>query len=149
MKNYKSTISELRLKKVKTDYKKVKIGSSQDVNDYVRQFYHDDLGIYESMFILLLNNSMNTIGYAKISQGGVAGTVVDIRIVCKYAVDTLASAVVLVHNHPSGSLKPSDADMRVTKKVMEALKVFDIGLADHLIITEDSYYSFADGGLIG
>lgn len=95
-----------------------------------------------------MNRSNNTIGYAKISQGGVAGTVVDVKIIAKYAIDTLASSVILAHNHPSGNTQPSRADKDITQKIKDSLKLFDISVLDHIILTEDEYFSFADEGLI-
>ena len=140
------TISEYKLAKVKSDFERVKIDSSIKSAEFIRQFYSDDIGIFESCFILLLDRSNHTIGYAKISQGGISGTVVDIRIIAKYAVDSLASAVVLAHNHPSGNLRPSDGDKRITKQALEGLKLLNVELLDHVILTESSHYSFADSG---
>jgi len=122
--------------------------TSADANEFVRNFYLDDLEIFESFFILLLNRSNTSIGYAKISQGGIVGTVIDTTIIAKYCVEALAKSVILCHNHPSGSLFPSDADKIITRKIIEALKVFDCAVLDHIILTEASYYSFADDGLI-
>ena len=148
MKTYKSNSLEISLKRKKSDYKKVKISRSEDANEYARQFYHDDLTIYESFFIILLNQSNNTIGYAKISQGGVAGTVVDPKLVAKYAIESLAKSVILVHNHPSGNLKASEADKKVTNKINKVLNLFDCQVLDHIILTEREYLSFADSSLL-
>lgn len=126
----------------------VKVKNSQDAADYARAFYADDIDIYESAFIILLNRAHNTIGWAKISQGGVAGTIVDIKIVCKYAIDSLASGVIFVHNHPSGNLNPSVQDMQLAKRLKEALKILDVCLLDSIIITSESNYSMADNGNI-
>src|SRR5699024_4495104 len=104
--------------------------------------------IFESFFILLMDRGNNTIGYAKISQGGVAGTVVDSKIVFKYALDTLASGIILAHNHPSGTLLPSKEDKKLTDKMVSAGKLMDIPILDHLILTEDNFFSFEDNGLI-
>lgn len=136
------------LKKVQTLFPATKITSSKTSSEFIRQFYSDDIEIYESMFILLLNNSNTTIGYAKISQGGIVGTVVDVRIIAKYAVESLATGLILAHNHPSGNLKPSEADKAITKKTKEALKLLDVNVLDHIILTKDSYFSFTDEGLI-
>lgn len=83
-----------------------------------------------------------------ISKGGVTGTVVDLRILFKLALEKNATAVILVHNHPSGKLQPSEADLAITKKIKEAGKIMDINILDHFIITEYDYYSFADNGLL-
>lgn len=136
------------LKKNKTEFKNIKITNSQDSANFIRQFYSDDIGIFESFFILMLNRSNTTIGYAKISQGGTCGTVVDIKIVAKYAVDSLANSVILAHNHPSGSLTPSAQDLEITSKIKQGLSLLEIQVLDHIILTEDNYYSFADEGRI-
>jgi len=148
MKTYKSTIDNYKIVKEPSDIPKVKITSSKDANEYVRNFYFEDLEVYESMFLLLLNRNNNTTGYVKISQGGITGTVVDVKIICKYAIDNLASSAILTHNHPSGNNQPSEADRNITKKVKEALAILDCNLIDHIIITKDSYLSFADEGLL-
>ncbi|MDR0229235.1 MAG: DNA repair protein RadC [Flavobacteriaceae bacterium] len=83
-----------------------------------------------------------------ISKGGMTGTVVDLRILFKLALEYQATGVILVHNHPSGKLKPSDADIQITKKIKEASKIMDIALLDHFIVTEYNYYSFADEGIL-
>jgi DNA repair protein RadC len=142
------TVKLLELKKIQTDFPAVKITNSNTSAKFIRQFYSDDLGIFESFFILLLNRQNQTTGYAKISQGGVAGTVVDVKIIAKYAVDFLASSVILAHNHPSGNLNPSSQDIDATQKVKEALSLLDVQVLDHIILTEESYYSFADNALI-
>ena len=142
------TIKQFELKKIQTDFPKIKITKSEDSNKFIRQFYSDDLGIYESFFILLVNRANYTIGYAKISQGGIAGTIVDIKLVSKYAIESLCSGVIVAHNHPSGNTNPSNEDKLITNKIKQALNIFDIQLMDHIILTEDSYYSFADEGII-
>lgn len=139
---------EYTLKATKQDFSIEKVNSSETSYNFAKKFYHDDINIYESCFIILLNSANNVTGYAKISQGGICGTIVDKRLICKYAIDALASAVILVHNHPSGNLRPSRDDENLTMATREALKLFDIRLLDHIIITEGKYYSFADEGRI-
>jgi DNA repair protein RadC len=139
---------ELRAKKTPTNFEKVKIVSSKDAFKLISQFYFDDIDIFESFFILCLNRNNQTIAYAKISQGGVSGTVVDIKLIAKYAIDCLASGVILAHNHPSGNLKPSPEDIKITERAREALKILDIQVLDHVILTSDGYYSFGDEGII-
>ena len=139
---------ELKAKKTPSNFEKVKIVSSKDAFKVIKQFYFDDIDIFESFFILCLNRNNQTIAYAKISQGGVAGTVVDIKLIAKYAIDCLASGVILAHNHPSGDLKPSNEDLAITKKVKEGLKILDISVLDHIILTSDGYLSFGDEGIL-
>lgn len=144
----KTTTPLYELRKNQTNFVKEKIQSPGDSAKYIKQFYTDDIEIYESFFLLLLNNANQTIGYAKISQGGIVSTVVDVRIIAKYVVDSLATGIILAHNHPSGNLKPSEADLRLTENVKQAMKLFDVSVLDHLILTVDGYYSFSQEGIL-
>ncbi len=103
---------------------------------------------HEEFWILMLNRANRIISRERVSMGGVTGTVVDARIVFKRALDMLACSIVLCHNHPSGSLRPSQADIDLTKKMKAAGKTLDILVVDHLIISDEGYYSFADEGLL-
>lgn len=103
---------------------------------------------HEEFWILFLNRANKVQGRMKISQGGVSGTVTDVRIVMKKAIESLASGLVICHNHPSGNNSPSDADIRITQKIKEAGALMDIQLLDHLIICGKNYYSFADNGAL-
>ena len=141
-----SNIKLYELKKLQTQFPAEKITSSKSAADFIRQFYTDDIEIFESCFLLLLNHANKTIGYAKISQGGITGTVVDVRLIAKYAVEALATGVILCHNHPSGNLKPSQPDFDITTKTKNALMLLDIKLLDHIILTADGYTSLADEG---
>lgn len=138
------SIALYSIKKNVTEFARQKIKDSKTSAEVIRQFYSDDIGIFESFFILCLNNSNETVGYAKISQGGITGTVVDVRLVLKYAIENLATSVIIAHNHPSGSTTPSEADKAITSKLKEALKLMDVKLLDHIILTETSYLSFTD-----
>jgi DNA repair protein RadC len=127
---------------------KIKITNSEQAAKYVRQFYFDDIDVYESFFLLMLNRGNYTTGWAKISQGGITSTVVDVSLIAKFAVDNLAKAVILVHNHPSGVLKPSDADIHITKQITNGLRLLDISVIEHIILTSEGYYSMLDNGNI-
>ena len=144
----KKTTPMFEIRKVanfQTEFPQVQIKTSKDAHNFISQFYGDDIEVYESFFILLLNFANKTIGYAKISQGGMSGTVVDGKIVAKYAVEALASGVILAHNHPSGNTQPSQADIDLTKKMREGLKNLDIQVLDHIILcAEEKYLSLAD-----
>ncbi|MBW7871520.1 MAG: JAB domain-containing protein [Flavobacteriia bacterium] len=148
MKEFKSKTKLFELKKLQTDFPNVKITQTSEAFKFIRQFYGDDIEVFESVFILLMNRANNTIGYAKISQGGIVGSVVDIKIIAKFALDTLASGIILAHNHPSGNMTPSSADKQITRKVKSALNLIDVELLDHLIIhpSEHRYYSFVNEG---
>ena len=150
MEIYKSSIKKFKLAcDYSGDYqnfKNAKICSSNDAFEFVKFLYDDSISIFESFYILLLNNANNTIGYAKISQGGINSCIVDPIIIAKIAVDSLAKGVILFHNHPSGNLNPSDNDIKLTAKIKNALLLFDIKVLDHLILSDESFYSFSDNG---
>ena len=103
---------------------------------------------HEEFWVLLLNRNNLMIDKMMVSQGGLSGTVIDVRIILKIALDKLACSIILCHNHPSGNLIPSEADKEITKKIKEAGKHMDIPVLDHLIIGNDLYFSFADEGLL-
>ena len=125
---------------------RVKIVSSKDAyNCLIADLM--DLN-HEEFWILLLSRSNHVIKKINVSKGGVSGTVVDSKVIFKYALEHLASSIVLCHNHPSGNLKPSDADIKLTKNLKEAGRIMDIVVLDHLIIGEKSYYSFGDEGML-
>ena len=103
---------------------------------------------HEEFWVLLLNRNNLYIDKMMISQGGLSGTIIDVRIILKMALEKLACSIILCHNHPSGNLIPSQADKDITNKIKEAGKYMDIPVLDHLIIGNDAYFSFADEGLI-
>lgn len=103
---------------------------------------------HEEFWILFLNRNNRVIQKSCISKGGVSGTVVDVRLILKPAIECLASGIILGHNHPSGNLKPSQEDIQLTQKVKQAAKLIDVSILDHLIIGDQNYYSFADEGII-
>lgn len=126
--------------------KKAKVTSSSDAYYAIRP-YLMDLS-HEQFWVLLLNRANEVIRPFQVSIGGVAGTVADPKIIFKSAIEYLASAIILVHNHPSGNLTPSQADKDLTKKVKEAGRLLDIPILDHLIFGDNGYYSFADQGIL-
>ena len=102
---------------------------------------------HEEFWIIYMNNSNKVISKSQLSKGGITGTLVDVRIVFKTALEMGATALILCHNHPSGTLIPSDADKQITRKLKLAGDSLEIKVLDHLIVTETSYYSFADEGI--
>lgn len=124
----------------------VRIKCSKDVADIFQPILSDLA--HEEFWILYLNRSNRVISRMKLSQGGISGTVIDVRLILKKAVECLASGIILCHNHPSGNLNPSEADTKITKKIREAGSYMDVQLLDHLIISEKEYFSFADNGLL-
>jgi DNA repair protein RadC len=103
---------------------------------------------HEEFWVLILNRANQVIKEEYLSKGGISGTVVDIRLICKSAIENSASGIVVAHNHPSGQVLPSDQDKSITKKLKEALKLFEISLLDHIIIGDQKYFSFSDEGFL-
>ncbi|MCG2418465.1 DNA repair protein RadC [Aequorivita sp. F47161] len=123
-----------------------KITSSNSVFEYVQPIIGELP--HEEFWILYLNNSNKIIKSAQLSKGGITGTVVDVRLAFKEAIQLGAVGIILAHNHPSGTLKPSQADIHLTKKLKTAGDSLDIKVLDHLIITEKAYFSFADENML-
>ncbi|GAA4948843.1 DNA repair protein RadC [Algibacter agarivorans] len=103
---------------------------------------------HEEFWIIYMNNSNKVIQKNQLSKGGITGTLVDVRLVLKNALEVGATGLILAHNHPSGTLKPSEADKQITQKLKVASQSLDIKVLDHLIITEKAYFSFADESLL-
>lgn len=122
------------------------IKCSRDVFDLVSPSLSDLP--HEEFWILFLNRSNKVINRMRLSQGGISGTVTDVRLIMKKAIENLSSGIIVCHNHPSGNLTPSESDTKITNKIKEAGAIMDIQLLDHLIICDRDYYSFADNGLI-
>lgn len=125
---------------------KIKITSSKSAYSILKSKLTDLP--HEEFWVLFMSRSNSVIKTECISKGGISGTVVDIRLILKPAIECLASAIILGHNHPSGNLKPSHEDINLTKKIKEAAKLMDISLQDHLIIGDQAYLSFADEGIL-
>lgn len=123
---------------------KKKITQSKDIFELFQPILGDLP--HEEFWVLLLNRSNRIIEKIKISQGGVAGTVTDIKIILKQAIEKLASSVILCHNHPSGNKNPSKADDSITQKLKQGSELLDIQVLDHIIIADMEYYSYADEG---
>jgi len=103
---------------------------------------------HEEFWIIYLNNANKVIQKSQLSKGGITGTLVDVRLVLKMAIETGAVGIILTHNHPSGTLLPSEADKQITRKLKLAAESLDIKILDHVIITETNYFSFADDGIL-
>ena len=135
-----------RRRKLSDILNKKTIKSSKDVAD----LFQSKLGDlpHEEFWVLLLSRSNKIIHKERISQGGISGTIIDTRIILKTAIEKLASSIILCHNHPSGNIKPSKEDIKITEKISEASKLVDIQVLDHIIVTDSAYYSFADEGML-
>jgi DNA repair protein RadC len=123
-----------------------KITGSTDVYDEMKPYLLDKA--HEEFWIMLLNRANDVMRTIQVSVGGVSGTVADIKMIFKLAIDHLASSIILVHNHPSGQLRPSQADRQLTTQVKEAGRILDIPVLDHMIFTDQGFYSFMDSGEI-
>jgi DNA repair protein RadC len=153
---YRDLIKSENLAEVQLNYRsKVKLRdlktvvSSHDSFEILKPLYQEDKIEYvEQFIILLLNRASKPLGWVKISQGGITGTVADPRLIFQASLLTNSTAIILSHNHPSGNLHPSQTDIELTRRIKEGGKILEIGILDHLIICSDSYYSFADEGMI-
>ena len=135
-----------RRQKYSTALQKKKITSSRDAYEYFSAIMADLP--HEEMWMITLDNANQVTGSYRIGQGGITGTVVDVRLVLKTVILGNATQFIVAHNHPSGNLNPSDADKSITQKLHEGGKILDIRMLDHLIITSEKYFSFADNGLM-
>ncbi|RYE33365.1 MAG: JAB domain-containing protein [Sphingobacteriaceae bacterium] len=138
---------ELGRRRKETDHKQAeKIGCSKDIFHLMHRYFAD-LN-HEEFWIILMNRANIVLSQHLISKGGQAGTIADPKIIFQTALEHHAASVILAHNHPSGNLKPSQADIDLTKKLRNAGQMLDIAVPDHLIFTDKQYYSFADEGLM-
>jgi DNA repair protein RadC len=127
----------------------IKVTSSRMSADYLRPFFGKKINTKEQFIVLYLNRNNLVEGIEYHSSGGISGTFVDVSIIARTALASLASGVILCHNHPSGNINPSEADISITQKIIQALKLFEIKVLDHLILAgngNNNYYSFADEG---
>lgn len=123
-----------------------KVSGSNDVARFLRPIIGDLP--HEEFWALFLNRQNKIIDKQRLSQGGMTGTVIDVRLVLKMALERHATSLIFAHNHPSGNLEPSEADKKITRQLKESAKIMDIPLLDHLIITQGGYFSFADEGML-
>jgi len=142
MKYSETKLDVISLMREPSTIEKKNITNPQMIVDIARKFYGNDIDIQESFYAIFLDNSMQMVGFSKIGQGGLASCPVDIRLICKYAISTLCTRVITVHNHPSGKLEESKADRNFCEKLKKALKLFDIELEDNIIVTKQSHHNF-------
>ena len=125
---------------------RTKVTSSKEIEIYLRSILKDHSN--EVFAVLFLNQANKVKNFKIMSRGGITGTVADPRIILKQALDEGATSIVLSHNHPSGNLKPSAADQELTYKIKQAASYFDIKILDHIIVSDEGHYSFADEGML-
>jgi len=143
-------LSEVRLVYRSKHKPTIRVLKSKDAFDILTPLYDKDLIEYlETFYLLLLNRANLVLGWVLLSQGGTAGTVVDTKVVFSLALTTNAHSIILCHNHPSGNLTPSEADIKLTKEIKKAGDILDLKLLDHLIVSNDDiFFSFSDEGII-
>ncbi len=137
-----NTVNEIQLAYQPILNHSIKLNSPIEVEKYIRAVISKSF-ISEEAVAIFLNRACNPLGYKHLSTGCLTGCIIDISLICTAAILTRSNAVILSHSHPSGQLTPSDNDFKVTRQLKEALKLFDIVLYDHFIITPAAYYSFA------
>lgn len=149
MEQYKVAEVELIYKSKVKASERPQIRHSKDAYELLKQSWDENkIDLLEQFKIILLNRSNKVLGIYEVSQGGITGTVADPRLIVAAALKANAVSLMLAHNHPSGSVKPSRQDEELTSKIREGAKFLDIQVLDHLVITAESYFSFADKGLL-
>jgi len=151
-----SSAAQLQIQEVQLSYKthvkpseRPHVGSSRDAYQiFLKMWNSDTLELCEEFKILLLNRANKVLGIFNLSKGGVSGTVADPKMIFVAALKANASGIILAHNHPSGNLNPSQPDLDLTRKCKEAGKFLEIPVLDHIILTTEKYYSFADEGIL-
>lgn len=128
---------------------RIKIKDSKSVYQVIINKWNlEIIELQEEVKIILLNRANEVLGVYELSKGGTSGTIVDIKLILSVALKCNAHSIIMCHNHPSGNLKPSKADIDITSKLKKACEYLDLVLLDHLIVTKDSYYSFGDEGVL-
>jgi len=149
--SYKKITAQIKELGFDSGYKareiRIKLNSSLIVYEHIMPF----LGNlpYEAFYLILMDNSNQLIKTVKVSEGGISGTLVDLKKIFKIALDNYTTGMIISHNHPSGNLNPSESDKILTKKIIEAGKLLDINVIDHLITGHGEYFSFSDDGIMG
>ena len=142
-------VGEVKLSYKPKNISKYKVTSSEDAYKYLLSTYKKGTICYKEYFkVLFLNQANQVLGYTLISEGGLTETTADVRLIFQAALLTNSVALILAHNHPSGNLKPSPEDIRLTKQVREASNFMRIKILDHIILSDTEYYSFADEGML-
>lgn len=156
MEKLQSQISLFQVSEIQVSYKpkfkaseRPSVAGSKDVyNILFNNWDCNKLELLEQFKVMLLNRANRVLGIFEVSTGGMAGTIADPKLIFSTALKGCASSIILSHNHPSGNLKPSQADLNLTRKIKNAGELLDIAVLDHVIITSEGYYSFADEGLM-
>lgn len=155
MKAIKESLATGKVAEVTMAYKakvkpseRAKITSSRDAYNTLHPFYEETIEHVESFKVILMNRANKVLGVINVGNGGLTSCVADVRLIFQAALLANATALIISHNHPSGAIKPSDADDRLTNNIVQAGKIMEVQVLDHIILTPDSYYSYADEGKI-
>ena len=146
--NYNLAEIEVSYKTTVKASERRKITTSKDAEAIFREIWSSGMEFKEEFYILLLNRANKVLGWYKVSEGGMSGTVVDPKLIFSIALKGLASSIAISHNHPSGNLKPSEQDIALTNKLKQAGALLEIPVLDHVILSTEGYYSFADEGML-
>lgn len=146
--HYKDFLGELTVTYKRTQKLTPNITNSKDLDTFIRPYFEECMDSHEEMRIIHLNNANYILNVHHHSKGGTAGTVADAKLILQQALLLKATGIVIIHNHPSGTLKPSLADMNLTAKLKTGCEILDLRLLDSMIITRETYYSFMDEGVL-
>ncbi len=147
---FNSNLAEIKITyRNKQKYSEMKkVTCSQEVVEVLRSIWSDQIEHREEFAIICLNRANKVLGYSFISSGGFSGTIANPKVIFQIALESNASGIILAHNHPSGSKKPSEADIKLTNKIKQAGRLLDLPILDHIILTSETYFSMADEGLL-
>lgn len=142
-------VAEINVSYSTKDVDKIKLKNCHEVFSFILSKWNlNVIEFQEESKIILLNRANFVLGVYDLSKGGITGTVVDVRIILSVALKCNATGIILIHNHPSGNLTPSEADREITRKLKKACELIDQNLLDHLIISKDNFYSFSNSGIL-
>lgn len=150
MKAATNYLNEITIQYEKKLFGNFAVKTSKDAEIIAREIYAitgSKIEVKEYFFILLINRAHGVLGFVKLSEGGICGTLVDTRLAFASALKGLATGIILLHNHPSGNVNPSETDIQLTRKFRKIGELHDIAILDHIIITATGYYSFEDNGV--
>ena len=146
--NYNLAEIEVSYRTTVKNSERRQIRDSKDLESIFREIWSPGMEFKEEFYILLLNRANKVLGWHKVSEGGMSGTVVDPKLIFSIALKGLASCIAISHNHPSGNLKPSEPDIALTSKLKQAGALLEIPVLDHVILSSEGYFSFADEGML-
>lgn len=146
----KNLIDEIQITYKRSPNKEnVKISSSMEAEFYLRKHWNlETIDLFEEFKMIVLNHANEALGIYSVSKGGVNSTIVEIKHILYIALKTNSTGIIIAHNHPSGNLKPSESDKKITAKIKESSRIMDLELLDHIILSRNAYFSFKDEGML-